>query len=358
MATRDNCLLFKDKQSRDIDNNGKYSNLNLNQKHHCSDVLLVTPKSATSDNRKLQYYGKDKFGKAKSSSAISSTLSLHIAAYENLNEARNETYNDCDEKKILKKEDEKPTLNKIWKNAKQLFTGSPSLTQNSFEFPRQSKNRNIKPEIAQFKASQKLFIPNMIPVMTISKVSDIDKQAKKGQNLWNKSDKHLSSNFLDIVDCNFSEGKDKFARTKNSNANSSTLSLHIAAYENLDEVKKETFNDCDEKKILKKEDEKPTLNKIWKNAKQLFTGSPSLTQNSFEFPRQSKNQNINPEIAQFKASQKCLNPNMIPAMSKSFFLNFPLARTLQTPDWTEFWTGRGIPELDWEFTNWTSNSWT
>uniref|UniRef100_A0AC34FXL4 Uncharacterized protein n=1 Tax=Panagrolaimus sp. ES5 TaxID=591445 RepID=A0AC34FXL4_9BILA len=99
--------------------------------------------------------------------------------------------------------------------------------------------------------------------------------------------------------------KDEFKDTKN--ANNSTLSLHIEAYENSIEA------DSDSDGVEKEEGLKSknsSLNSKWQNAKQIFTDSTAIIQNSFEFPRQQENEATKTsEIAQFKASQKLLNPN-------------------------------------------------
>uniref|UniRef100_A0A914Q3J5 Uncharacterized protein n=1 Tax=Panagrolaimus davidi TaxID=227884 RepID=A0A914Q3J5_9BILA len=74
--------------------------------------------------------------------------------------------------------------------------------------------------------------------------------------------------------------------------NSSSISLHIAAYEN-----------------SANEDLQTGKSDSIKNEKQIFTAGTFVTQNSFEFPRQENEEAKVPEVSNFKASQRLLNPN-------------------------------------------------
>uniref|UniRef100_A0AC34GNJ8 Uncharacterized protein n=1 Tax=Panagrolaimus sp. ES5 TaxID=591445 RepID=A0AC34GNJ8_9BILA len=138
----------------------------------------------------------------------------------------------------------------------------------------------------------------------LAKLSDFtdsnDLQAKKDSYSWNKTNKHLSSNFLNLNQ--ESEAQHEFKKSKSTN--NSTLFLHIAAYEN------DTADSNDSNTGgSKSKNEKMTLIKKRRASKQFLTDSSSLIANPFEFPRQQDNRSKHPEIMQFKPSQRLRNPN-------------------------------------------------
>uniref|UniRef100_A0AC34FRB8 Exophilin 5 n=1 Tax=Panagrolaimus sp. ES5 TaxID=591445 RepID=A0AC34FRB8_9BILA len=173
MATKDYCLSLKDNADA-IDDNcvAHFNNLNLNQNQKCLSLNTVCSKSnivATTATKNLNLWNKSDHKKLPSSVHSgnvfdgeeskeekylnvknSSTLSLHIAAYENSNK-----FSESENEKGLK-----------MKDVKQIFVDSAYFKyfQNPFEFPRQQEsnnNQNVKPEVMQFKASQKVLKPNL-----------------------------------------------------------------------------------------------------------------------------------------------------------------------------------------------------
>uniref|UniRef100_A0A914QD49 Uncharacterized protein n=1 Tax=Panagrolaimus davidi TaxID=227884 RepID=A0A914QD49_9BILA len=91
--------------------------------------------------------------------------------------------------------------------------------------------------------------------------------------------------------------KDSYLNTINGN----NLSLHIAAYEN--SIETHSFNGS------RNEDLQKGKSDLIKNEKQIFTAETFGIQNSFEFPRQENEGAKVPEVSNFKASQRLLNPN-------------------------------------------------
>jgi elongation factor 1-delta len=110
---------------------------------------------------------------------------------------------------------------------------------------------------------------------------------KKHSYTWNKTTK---SSYLGDIGYGKQDGWKKEKHHRNTTTNGSTLSLHIAAYEN--------------------EALSYMVNGRKKDAKHSFDVSTSVFENPFEFPRQQESGNGNmPDISQYRASQKLLNPN-------------------------------------------------
>uniref|UniRef100_A0A914PW68 Uncharacterized protein n=1 Tax=Panagrolaimus davidi TaxID=227884 RepID=A0A914PW68_9BILA len=120
-----------------------------------------------------------------------------------------------------------------------------------------------------------------------------DKADEKGKlEAWNKSADLCSHTFT------FNDKAEEKAKKKwMKDVNSSTLSLHISAYEN-EITELDSFDG--ENVGLKK-------NKI--NMDKQFL-SPSIIQNPFEFPRQQEKDQVNkPELMGFRANQRLLGPD-------------------------------------------------
>uniref|UniRef100_A0AC34FQV8 Uncharacterized protein n=1 Tax=Panagrolaimus sp. ES5 TaxID=591445 RepID=A0AC34FQV8_9BILA len=121
----------------------------------------------------------------------------------------------------------------------------------------------------------------------VNKVSDntmFDSYDEKDKS-WNKSAKSFNLKALSDLNSFIEQEKDTQKRwmTNSSNANNSTLSLHIATYEN--SVGANDTSKDDEIKCVKKRVKKP-----------------------FEFLRQDQRCDV--EVIQFKSSQRLFNPNL------------------------------------------------
>uniref|UniRef100_A0A914YZY7 Uncharacterized protein n=1 Tax=Panagrolaimus superbus TaxID=310955 RepID=A0A914YZY7_9BILA len=181
MQTKDSLSKTKP-QSFNGDNDKRYSYFNLNQNHVCSYASTIQSTSQPRNNKSVPVFQTyEKNGKVRSwnklsvndlstkfsnylnfnnekeeptkilcsngSSTTRSTLSLHIAAYENSIE-------------VVVSHD------KVIPNPQKL-----AVSRNAFEFPRQQQEQAInEPEIMQFKASQRLMNPNGKPVYLNCKI--------------------------------------------------------------------------------------------------------------------------------------------------------------------------------------------
>uniref|UniRef100_A0AC35EWJ6 Uncharacterized protein n=1 Tax=Panagrolaimus sp. PS1159 TaxID=55785 RepID=A0AC35EWJ6_9BILA len=123
------------------------------------------------------------------------------------------------------------------------------------------------------------------------------KDTKKDLHLWNKATKDLSS-YLGNPSY---ENEDELKKQHNSSTNSSTLSLHIAAYEKMDKSSSDLIAGTEEEKSFKQ----VNVVKREEAAKQVFGGS------TFEFPRQQNDNVQEPEVSQYKANQRLFNPNQM-----------------------------------------------
>uniref|UniRef100_A0AC35G6D5 Uncharacterized protein n=1 Tax=Panagrolaimus sp. PS1159 TaxID=55785 RepID=A0AC35G6D5_9BILA len=94
---------------------------------------------------------------SNSSAKNDSTLSLHIAAYVNSIGNENVKFESI-------------------KKQKEAFLDSSCKIQNTFEFPRQQSDKSsslFKPEVSQYKASQRLFNPNELIGQQIRRASNM-----------------------------------------------------------------------------------------------------------------------------------------------------------------------------------------
>uniref|UniRef100_A0A914QST2 Uncharacterized protein n=1 Tax=Panagrolaimus davidi TaxID=227884 RepID=A0A914QST2_9BILA len=145
----------------------------------------------------------------------------------------------------------------------------------------------------------------------LSENKNYDSKIERNNNFgWNKSEKLFEN--LNIWNSEDGVNQKKWKKNifKESNIlskSSSTLSLHISAYEN--EASTAT-NESDSDTTLKaaKLDTKKS-GKTWKNVKQLFAQLPLTPISIYEFPRQQESVPKTPEVMQFKTSQRLFNFN-------------------------------------------------
>uniref|UniRef100_A0A914Q8F2 Protein kinase domain-containing protein n=1 Tax=Panagrolaimus davidi TaxID=227884 RepID=A0A914Q8F2_9BILA len=181
-------MSFNNSQTITADNDSRYSNLNLKQNLKFSKLSPVYSLSKSSSNKsfggkqnwsfeekgksplwnkfsKLSNFSilnneikeEERWKKEGTSNANNSIIFLHISAYENSIEAVPSDSFDNKNDNILQKKD----LKQKWKNEKQIFAAaSKFVIQNPFEFPRQQNDTVSKPEVSQFKTSQRLLNPN------------------------------------------------------------------------------------------------------------------------------------------------------------------------------------------------------
>jgi hypothetical protein len=154
---------------------------------------------------------------------------------------------------------------------------------NDFNLNQQSQPNNVdqSQSFPAFGKSKNSFVFHDNNLQTNAK--NCDKSRKKSPIIKHQNLSGFVKGDLQLQKCNRKPPRSK-----------STLSLHIKAYENLSAS--DTFDDTYCK------------TKAFEERKSI--ASKSVVQSSFEFARQQEDQINDPEIMQFKTSQKLLNSNL------------------------------------------------
>uniref|UniRef100_A0A914QYG8 Uncharacterized protein n=1 Tax=Panagrolaimus davidi TaxID=227884 RepID=A0A914QYG8_9BILA len=161
--------------------------------------------------------------------------------------------------------------------------------------------------------------------------ADFDESSRNSSSFFDKNDKTLPTIPSQYLNSYEEKNQKQFKEENGSNKSSNTLSLHIAVYEN----NTETINfDSNLPTHETSGKNKRGFVKTWKDIRQHFgCGSTQVClikasnqiqrkhfQTLFEIPRQQKeDEATEPEIMQFKASQKFLHPNQQTSSTKSEF---------------------------------------
>uniref|UniRef100_A0AC34FJ98 Protein kinase domain-containing protein n=1 Tax=Panagrolaimus sp. ES5 TaxID=591445 RepID=A0AC34FJ98_9BILA len=178
------------------------------------------------------------------------------------------------------------------------------MAAKSFDFQDESKNlyisiqnhnsqyRNLNLNVhRQYSRESQVSLKNIRAI--IDKPIDIRPTRKSENSLWNIRDEN-SNGFLPLYNSQ-KEGQKQWKKRESSSANTSTLSIHIANYENCME------EDSSNNDLI-------STNKLFSSCTTKMNQKDILS-GGFEMARQESDQPVEPEIMQFKSSQKMLNPN-------------------------------------------------
>uniref|UniRef100_A0AC34G6R4 Uncharacterized protein n=1 Tax=Panagrolaimus sp. ES5 TaxID=591445 RepID=A0AC34G6R4_9BILA len=137
------------------------------------------------------------------------------------------------------------------------------------------------------------------------KQGDMQINDRRGESCWKqelKGSKKFPRMSLNLLENDHEASKNKNLKN-DSSKNSSTLSLHISAYEN--DIENVAENDDEENANFLKQNK--VGGKTWKGLKKAVFGATSI--NPFEIPRQQNDSAPEPAMMQFHAAQQLLNPN-------------------------------------------------